>query len=750
MIHSLRTREWIGLLAVFFAVVAGCSSIRAGEGWSPASPRLASRWAEDVSPQNAHDEYPRPQMVRDDWKNLNGLWQYSIRPRDNGEPSQFDGRILVPFPVESALSGVKERVGPDNCLWYQRSFDVPSAWRGERIVLHFEAVDWRTTMWVNGEKVGTHEGGFDAFSFDITDYLKDSGPQEVIVRVWDPSDAGNQPRGKQVRNPEGIWYTPSTGIWRTAWLEPVPETHIGDLDISTDLAEGTVSVTANCPGADEATVSATALEDGDEVANAEGEPGEALTLSIDDARAWNPENPFLYDLEVTLKRDDDIIDSVDSYFGMRDVSLGKGPNGRTRLMLNGKPVFQTGMLDQGFWPAGLYTAPTDEALRYDIEVTKKLGFNMLRKHVKVEPKRWYYWCDKMGVLVWQDMPSGDNEGEEAREQFQQELHEMVREYDNHPSIITWVPFNEGWGQHDTGRLTDLVRQWDPTRLVNSASGWHDRGTGDMKDIHAYPGPDAPQPEEDRAAVLGEFGGLGLPLEGHTWQDQENWGYEGYENKQALTDAMMEQFEEVRVLAANPGLSASVYTQVSDVETECNGVLTYDREVIKPDVERLRSINRRLRGPLPSVSVLLPTSQQEAQTWRYTTERPAEGWQKADFDDSGWKKGKGGFGSEGTPGAALGTTWDSSDIWLRRTFTLEEEPPESLSLRMHHDEDAQVYINGVLAAEASDYTTSYQMFPVGSEAVESLDEGENTIAVHCHQTEGGQFIDVGLMQIKEAQ
>lgn len=745
--NTSRYGRWIGLLLALLAVVITAGSARAAEDWSPASPRLASRWVEDVSPQNAHDEYPRPQLVRDEWKNLNGLWQYSIKPRDSGQPSSFDGRILVPYPVESALSGVKKRVGPDNCLWYQRSFDVPSAWRGERVMLHFGAVDWRATVWVNGQKADTHEGGYDAFSIDITDYLEDSGPQEVIVRAWDPSDAGNQPRGKQVREPQGIWYTPSTGIWRTAWLEPVPETHIANLDISTDLADGTVSVTADCAGADEATVVATALEDGDEVATAEGEPGESLTLSIDDPRAWTPENPFLYDLEVAVKRDDDTIDSVDSYFGMRDVSLGKGPDGTTRLMLNGEPVFQTGMLDQGFWPAGLYTAPTDEALRYDIKVAKKLGFNMLRKHVKVEPRRWYYWCDKLGILVWQDMPSGDNKTEKSKKQFRQELHQMVREYDNYPSIIAWVPFNEGWGQHNTEELTKLVRKWDPTRLIDSASGWHDRGTGDIKDIHAYPGPEAPQPEEDRAAALGEFGGLGLPLEGHTWQGEENWGYQGYENKEALTDAMIEQFKQVRMMAAKPGLSASVYTQVSDVETEVNGVLTYDRDVIKPDVERLRHINKLLRGPLPTVKVLLPTSQREPQTWRYTTDKPAEGWQKADFDASGWKKGKGGFGTEGTPGAVLGTTWDGSDIWIRRTFTLDGEPPEGVSLRMHHDEDAQVYINGMLASKTEGYTQDYQLFPVRDEAADALQEGENTIAIHCTQTEGGQFIDAGLLHVE---
>jgi len=749
-----RSKWWTScLLALSFACLLAVGSARAAdEEWSPASPRLASKWVDDVSPKDVHAEYPRPQLVRGStsWKNLNGLWQYSIAPREAGQPSNFDGRILVPYPVESALSGVKKRVGPEKCLWYHRSFEVPGTWRGDRVILRFEAIDWLAQVWVNGEKAGKHKGGYDAFSFDITDMLDESGPQEVVVKVWDPSDAGNQPRGKQVRHPGGIMYTPSTGIWRTAWLESVPASHIQDLDIRTDLAGGTATVTAACAGDDGATVVATALEEGEEVATAEGEPGEALQLSIDDPRAWGPEDPFLYDLRVVLKRDGETIDRVESYFGMRDVSLGKGPNGKTRLMLNGEVCFMTGMLDQGFWPSGLYTAPTDEALRYDIEVTRKLGFNMLRKHVKVEPKRWYYWCDKLGVLVWQDMASGDNATEEAKEQFQRELREMVQEYDNHPSIVTWVIFNEAWGQHDTGRLTKLVKDWDPTRLIDSASGWDDRGTGDVKDIHSYPGPGATSPEEDRAAVVGEYGGLGLPIQGHTWQEKENWGYKGFETREALTEAMVSKLRQVRMNAAQPGLSAAVYTQVSDVETECNGVMTYDRDIIKPDVQKLARANRALGDPLPTRKDLLPTSQQEPQTWRFTTDKPDEGWTEPDFDADGWKKGEAGFGTEATPGAVVGTRWDSSDIWVRRTFTLDEEPPDTVSLVMHHDEDAKVYINGTLAAEEDGYTTAYQVYRINQEGVDALRQGQNTIAIHCHQTGGGQYIDAGLISVQEAE
>jgi hypothetical protein len=416
-------------------------------------------------------------------------------------------------------------------------------------------------------------------------------------------------------------------------------------------------------------------------------------------------------------------------------------------LLNGEPLFQYGPLDQGWWPDGLYTAPNDEALQYDVEITKKLGFNMARKHVKVEPARWYYWCDKLGLLVWQDMPSGNNSTFEGQRNFERELAKMIGSFGNHPSIVMWVPFNEGWGQHDTERVVELTRKLDPTRLVNNASGWTDTKTGDVHDIHSYPGPSAPPVEEMRAIVLGEFGGLGLPLKGHTWQDEKNWGYRSYTTAEALTDAYLELVVRLRPLIGQ-GLAAAVYTQTTDVEIEVNGLLTYDRSVIKMDTERIAAAAAKLYLPPPSVEVVVATSQEEPQTWRYTLEQPADGWEKADFDDAKWDSGPGGFGRANTPGTVVRTEWHADNIWVRRTFELGE-PPAEAHLLIHHDEDAEVYVNGVRVAELKGYTTGYIVHPLSAEAQKAFRDGRNVIAIHCKQTGGGQYIDAGIVNLVEA-
>ncbi len=460
--------------------------------WQPAKGPLATRWAKDVAPDRVHPDYPRPQLVRSLWQNLNGLWQCELVDKPLAQPpAEFHEQILVPFPVESALSGVMKRT---KHLWYRRTFELPAAWASKRMLLHFGAVDWEATVWVNGKEQGTHRGGYDGFSFDITDALRRSGAQEIVVRVFDPSSAGDQPRGKQVENPEGIFYTPSTGIWQTVWLEPVSPQHIERLDIAPDLdAQALHLTTVGAGTADGDTVEAIVRDGKDEVARATGKPGAELVIKIPGAKPWTPADPHLYDLEVALTHDGKTADRVESYFGLRKIGLAPDEHGRQRIVLNGEPLFQVGPLDQGFWPDGLYTAPTDEALRYDIEITKKLGFNMTRKHVKVEPERWYYWCDKLGLLVWQDMPSGDNKTPESQKQYELELDRMIAGRRNHPSIVMWVVFNEGWGQFDTERLTAHVKQLDPTRLANNASGWTDKQAGDVLDIHVYPGPGAPTP-----------------------------------------------------------------------------------------------------------------------------------------------------------------------------------------------------------------------------------------------------------------
>ncbi|MGQ0635876.1 MAG: glycoside hydrolase family 2 protein [Planctomycetaceae bacterium] len=598
----------------WFCLFAGIAS---GE-WRAQQAPLMTRWAKDVTPDNVHPEYPRPQLVRQAWMNLNGLWDYRIQPREGPRPERFDGKILVPFPVEAALSGVMQPVGPEQKVWYRRTFDLPAGWSGQRVLLHFGAVDWEATVSINGRDAGTHRGGYDPFAYDITDLLNATGPQEIVVAVWDPTTTGPQPRGKQHLQPEGIWYTSTTGIWQTVWLEPVPPTYIRGMTITSDPDDRSVTVQADVAGKVagwevEAAVSIPAKKGSKPTALTVREPvGRPLRLECSaeaPLRLWTPDTPVLYDVAVKLKRAGQAAtapaaDSVQSYFAMRKVSIG-AVGGVTRILLNDEPVFQLGLLDQGFWPDGLYTAPTDDALRYDLEMTKKLGFNLVRKHVKVEPARWYYWCDRLGLLVWQDFPSGDRhvkpgEGEiersaESREIFERELRAMIDARRHFPSIVMWVPFNEGWGQFDTVRISRLIKARDPTRLVNCASGWNDFPAGDVHDIHKYPGPDAPIPEKSRAAVLGEFGGLGLAVAGHTWQAEKNWGYKSFVNKDDLARAYFERLTSLAGLIAEPGLSAAVYTQTTDVETEINGLVTYDREMLKLPADALRRVHRKLCG-----------------------------------------------------------------------------------------------------------------------------------------------------------
>ncbi|UCD52349.1 MAG: hypothetical protein JSW27_06865 [Phycisphaerales bacterium] len=779
-----RVRTSAALMASAL-VLYSCLCVQAA--WKPADGPLMTKWSAEVSPDNVWPEYPRPQMVRRDWLNLNGLWDYAITAKDRMQPRDFDGQILVPFPVESALSGVMKRVGPDNRLWYRRTFEIPRGRRGHvtgrRILIHFGAVDWDTTVWVNGLKVGSHRGGYDPFTFDITHAVKAEEPQTIVVSVWDPSDAGTQPRGKQVRKPRGIWYTPVTGIWQTVWIEPVNPFYIESLEMTPDLDAATlklkVNVEGNVPRTGTYRVMAEVPEQlklglpsvPKQMGAADAAIGEELEIPLADPKLWTPDSPHLYDLKVMIARkarettvtgtgtttDWEGVDSVQCYFAMRKISIEKDEEGINRLFLNGKPLFQYGPLDQGWWPDGLYTAPADAALRYDVEVTKQLGMNMARKHVKVEPDRWYYWCDKLGLLVWQDMPSGDRyirrtqpdivRTKESAEQFELEWSRIIKAFYNHPSIVMWVPFNEGWGQFDTDRIVQMTKDLDPIRLVNNASGWTDRGVGDVHDIHRYPGPACPPLEEDRAVVLGEFGGLGLPVRGHTWQDEKNWGYRSYDNRAELTDAYLALLDNLRPLIGG-GLTAAVYTQTSDVEIEVNGLMTYDRAMIKMDTDKVRAAAEKLYLPPPIVTVIVPTSQEDGQIWRYTTTAPASGWQQSDFDDSDWDIGKGGFGTEGTPGAVIGTTWDTPDIWLRRTIDLESTVPSELFLTIHHDEDAEVYINGTRITKLNEHTSGYVRVALDEKALAAFKPGLNKLAVHCHQTRGGQYIDVGFVDIKE--
>ncbi|MBC7187105.1 MAG: chitobiase/beta-hexosaminidase C-terminal domain-containing protein [Calditrichaeota bacterium] len=583
---------WTLALAIPLCVL-GCR--RRSADWHQAASPLFTRWAREVAPGKVWREYPRPQMVRKDWLNLNGLWQLAIVPKDAARPDTFPHRILVPFPVESALSGLARKVSPEERLWYRRTFRLPHSWRRGRILLHLDAVDWETDVYLNGVRVGQHRGGYDRFSFDITDALRPDEEQELVIAVWDPTNAGGQPVGKQTLTPGGIYYTLTSGIWQTVWLEPVPDTYISGLRLVPDVDRGSLLVSAEVRGEKTGLrLIAAAASGGKEIAHQSGPADGELILAIPSPRLWSPDDPFLYDLTVALERDGKRIDEVRSYFGMRKVAVGPDSSGVTRILVNGVPLFQIGPLDQGFWPDGIYTAPSDAALRFDVEMMKRMGFNMVRKHVKVDPERWYSWCDRLGLLVWQDMPNGANRTPEEREQFERELEAMVRGRFNHPCIIMWVTFNEEWGQYDTERIVEFVRRLDPSRLVDNASGWTDAGVGGVRDVHSYPDPVAPPAEPERAAVLGEFGGLGYVVSGHTWTER-GWGYDLLPTRERLLERYVEVLTTVHRLAREEGLSAAVYTQITDVETENNGLLTYDREVAKIPPEAVARANR---GYLP--------------------------------------------------------------------------------------------------------------------------------------------------------
>jgi hypothetical protein len=578
-------------------IIFQCVTTTLTAQWKPAPGPLTTPWTAEVSPQNALPEYPRPQMERKDWQNLNGLWNFTLTDNKTGK-MDAKGQILVPYPVESSLSGIGRKVLPSHSMTYNRTVSLPSGWIGKRVLLHFGAVDWETEVFVNNKKVGEHRGGYDPFFFDISKALTPDGEQEITVKVSDPTNSGGQPIGKQHLQPHGIWYTGVSGIWQTVWLEPVAETFIRRYRVEPDIDKKRAIVKVEADGnMDGKRVTARVIENSRIVANSSGRMNTPLLLNIPDARLWSPTDPYLYELDITIEDPSNkTLDRVRGYFGMRKTSLGKDANGITRLMLNNEFVFQLGPLDQGFFPDGLYTPPTEAAMKFDLETLKNMGFNMIRKHVKAEPARWYYLCDKMGFLVWQDMPSAKNESPEDREQFKAELKAMVDGLYNHPSIVMWVPFNEGWGQHDTEFFVEQVRQWDPTRLVNNASGWTDRKAGDVMDIHDYPGPSAPPVEENRAAVLGEFGGLGLNVKGHQWTNT-GWGYDLIPSPEELL-VRYENLYRNLIPLIDKGLSAAVYTQVSDIETENNGLMTYDRKVVKMDAALVALAHKGCMPPQP--------------------------------------------------------------------------------------------------------------------------------------------------------
>lgn len=738
--------------------------------WKPIEGRIMTKWAKEVSPEKTWQQYPRPLLQRKNWTNLNGLWSYSIGPKDAEKPGEWEGEILVPFAIEAALSGVGRKLEPDQSLWYSRSFTTKKS-PGKRTLLHFEAVDYETTVWLNGKELGKHVGGHTPFSFDATEALKD-GENALQLRVHDTT-RGFQLVGKQHLNPNSIWYTRVSGIWQTVWLEEVNARSIANLNFTSDIKNGVIGIEATLSGpavaGEKLRVSAT--HQGAPAGTVEGHG--TLSLKVSDPKLWSPDAPNLYDLKVELLDGrGEVVDAVTSYAALRELGKVRDKNGNLRFTLNGKPIFHWGPLDQGWWPGGLLTPPSEAAMVSDIDYLKAAGFNMIRKHIKVEPRLYYAHCDRVGMMVWQDQvcavyePNaprssitqwigiGPNatEGEwpeEAHEQFVTEYKRMVDHLRNQPSIVVWTPFNEAWGQHRSMEVGRMAVEYDRTRPVNIASGGNFWAVGDIADAHVYPDPGFPVEDkrfEDYIKVVGEFGGHGWPVKGHLWETgKDNWGY-GHLPK--TLDEWKERYaKSIRVLQGlrRQGVAAGVYTQTTDVEIEVNGLLTYDREEKVPASWLKVLSDSLLATPDASTYVtILPTSEEQAQEWKFTTEKPGDGWQAPGFDDKEWKTGKGGFGTTGTPNTKVETEWNSTSIWLRREFEVSSLPKGKPVLRIYHDEDATVFLNGVEIAKLTGFTTNYALVELGEKATALLRVGRNVLAIEVKQTEGGQYIDAGIL------
>lgn len=725
--------------------------------WQMKKAPIMTPWSETIDVNNVLAEYPRPQMVRNEWLNLNGIWD--LRKGIKGEiydPNfTFDKKILVPFPIESALSGVMEE-SDSQCYWYRRTLQIPETMKGKSILLHFDAVDWESVVYVNGIKVGSHTGGFDPFYFDITSALKEDGDQELVVYIYDNTGGEGQPKGKQALNKWGCWYTPVSGIWQTVWLEPVDPVHIENLSIEPDVDTSRLKLRVNTSETVGVTVNVNILDkSGNKVATLEnGNPRRLLSLFIENPHLWSVDDPYLYDLEISILQDGVQTDVVRSYCGMRKIEVKK-VDGTPRIFLNGEQIFQMGPLDQGWWPDGLYTAPSDEALLYDIKTMKSLGFNMIRKHIKVEPSRWYMHCDREGILVWQDLPSGNiTSGYEdfAKQTFENESRRMIEAFRNHPSIVQWVVFNEGWGQFDTERMTGIVQGISGQTLVCCASGWNDADIGDIKDSHSYPDPSCPL-DENRAAVCGEYGGITLKVQGHIWPGGD-FQYTTVETPKDFT-ALFNKLADKVTDHYYYGLNAAVYTQLSDVEIERNGILTYDRRVVKPysaKGELKAKIEECINIPRSEVKIktIISTSKEHKYTWKYNTSAGVpRRWFAKEFDDRSWPEGKAAFGRSSLENTKdlISTPWTTSQIYMRRWFYLgnvNAEMIDAMRFMLYHDDDIHVYINGVWAASKKGSVSNYIPFDISYEAKQTLKPNSwNLIAVEGYQGSGQQIMDLGI-------
>lgn len=738
-----------------FLMLVGSSLLARSQNYHPAKVSLTTRWGKALTPATAWTEYPRPQLQRETWMNLNGMWNYAVVSKGQPAPEKYEGEILVPFCIESSLSGVGKPLLPTQELWYNKMFMLPAAWTGKDIILHFDAVDWETKLWVNGKKVGEHKGGSDPFSFNITAYLNKTGAQQIVLSVWDPTDTGLQARGKQVLDPKGIWYTAVSGIWQTVWLEPVNKTRVQQFVPTADIDKSRINFTAAVAGLtgrekwrflikNEGVV----IKDTTAVFN------NHISVTLPAAKLWTPEFPNIYTVEAELISGGKIVDKFNTYFAMRKIALGTDGNGYVRLMLNNKPVFQYGTLDQGWWPDGLLTPPSDEAMLYDMVKLKEMGFNMLRKHIKVEPSRYYFHADSIGLLLWQDMPSGfagmntpshvafeakddwTRPAETAR-QFETEWKAIMDHLRFFPSIVMWVPLNEGWGQYDTKRIAELTKNYDSTRLVDAPSGWTDRGVGDVYDAHQYPGPgmEPPAANKGRAIVLGEFGGLGLVVKDHIWDpNKRNWGYKTYMESQALISEYTQLLYNLELMVPR-GLAAAIYTQTTDVEGEVNGLLTYDREVVKIPVDMLRILHAPLyKEPQGKISFINKENELAPNKFKYLQGTVSDGWlhekSPANFVDNlktvALKQGE--------------------SVYAYQDFTVQDMP-SGLGMKLYGFGDAKVYLNGRLIWQEDKIRTKRHYDDVNlSDNIKWLKPGNNRISIECTNATQNTDFDFSLYRL----
>jgi len=707
---------------IFILVLLLQYSFIQAQNWAPVPGQIMTNWANDVTPENVWKEYPRPQMVRTDWLNLNGLWDFEITERDTNKIAiNYARKILVPFCVESALSGIKETITGKQQMIYRRFFSIPSHWNQKHLILHFEAVDYETKVWVDGKYVGVHKGGYDHFKFDIAGFLNKDEKHEIKLVVWDPTNEGSQPIGKQalpaIRN--RTKYTATSGIWQTVWLEPTNEVAIESIKIIPNIDNGTISLQTKVVGATQgARIKIQAFDQGKEIASSIAAIGEPVSLQLNQPKLWSPTNPFLYDFKLSLINDGKVVDEVSSYFGMRKISMGRDQEGYMRILLNNAIIYQLGPLDQGYWPDGILTPASDQALRYDIAYLKKIGANMDRMHMKVQPERWYYHCDQLGILVWQDMVSPtkfiDTKSNLNPSDFELEHNITVDQLYNHPSIIQWVLFNESWGQYDTERLTAALKAKDPTRLVINASGWHDKKVGDIRDFHDYtihPAIALVNKNDDRAMVLGETGGIDLLIPGHLWTTDLKGGTKiktdwNIDFKKGIVKSADELIEKYTILLDDLfqlkkyGLNAVVYTQISDVEDEISGWMTYDRKVSKLPETTFAALHEQFFKPTMTGKFILPLSINEPQQWNYSFSAPSNDWIKnttiADF-----KLGEAPFGIESNNVHKVNTTWNTSSLFLNKEFTLSSVPSK-LSLIACNTGITDVYINGAYVMQFNNF------------------------------------------------